>query len=456
MNTRRYIQSLLPSLVLACLLLAMGCARQSYPGRRDSLQPDAGVYGVATQDGSSSTSVQGYSHTKNTQAETALQQRINSLLDDPACQTYQVGISIYDITEGRSLYARGQHQRMRPASTEKVVTAITALDILGPDYGLTTHFFADGAIIDGHLKGDLWVVGAMDPLLSRADLRSVCQALRQAGIKSIDGVIRADLGLKDSDRWGWGWCWDDRNPVLTPLLVDGDDAFGQAFLTALRQAGIQCKASAPALSTQLSSSIIQPFPAGRVPASATELCVCTHRLPEVMVAMMKDSHNLSAESVFYQLLAATGTRGGGRKQVAALVNGLIDRAAQQCGSIGVSSDRVQVADGSGLSLYNYQTAETFVTLLRYAALSQRIYPTLFNVLPIAAVDGTLRNRMGGTPAAGRVRAKTGTVEGVSSLVGYVTHPRTGHLIAFAILTQGVQRTALGRNLQDQICTLLCE
>ena len=64
--------------------------------------------------------------------------------------------------------------------------------------------------------------------------------------------------------------------------------------------------------------------------------------------------------------------------------------------------------------------------------------------------------MSGTAAAANVHAKTGTVTAVSSLVGYTTQRSTGHLIAFAIMNQGVERASDGRALQDKICALLSE
>ena len=76
-------------------------------------------------------------------------------------------------------------------------------------------------------------------------------------------------------------------------------------------------------------------------------------------------------------------------------------------------------------------------------------------LPIAGVDGTLEKRMCRTAADGNVRAKTGTVSGISSLAGYCT-AANGHMLAFAVINQGVMRNQRGRDFQDRLCVVLCE
>lgn len=372
------------------------------------------------------------------QRRTPLQQHIDQLLAaDITMQTAQVAVCAFDITANQLLYDYNSQQRMRPASTQKTFTAIAALDLLGPDYELRTRFCTSGHISGNTLRGDLWVVGAMDPLLTYTDLQHAAQRLKAIGVRRIEGRICLDAGMKDADKWGWGWCWDDDNPTLTPLLCGGRDDFGTRLCAALKSAGITGVAVSrrPTL--------------GTMPAGATERTVVVHTLGEVLMPMMKDSHNLSAESVFYQMAAASGTRHASRKQAAQWMNDLLQRS-------GGRTDLSTVADGSGLSLYNYQTAANFVCLLTYASRSERILPTLWNALPIAAVDGTLKSRMADTPAAANVHAKTGSVSAVSTLVGYTTQRSTNHLIAFAILTQGVVHMAEGRNLQDQICIVLSE
>ena len=77
------------------------------------------------------------------------------------------------------------------------------------------------------------------------------------------------------------------------------------------------------------------------------------------------------------------------------------------------------------------------------------------VLPIAGVDGTLEKRMKDSAAQGNVRAKTGTLEAISSLAGYLK-ASNGHDLSFCIINQGIVHSSQGRDFQDKICILLCQ
>lgn len=351
--------------------------------------------------------------------------RIDSLLlaTDTLLQRTQLGLHIVDLNTGAVLYARNEQQRMRPASTEKVVTAIAALDRLGPSYLLATRLLTTAKVSGVTLQGDLYVQGVMDPLLSTADVQALAAQLKSAGIRRIAGRLMADASFKDTDEYGWGWCWDDDNPTLSPLLVGGKPDLMAALRKALSKAGI---------------TVTKGTATGTAPAPARCLAALQRPLTDVLQPMMKESDNLCAEAVFYQM-------GKSRKQIAPVIHQIIGTGTSV------------VADGSGLSLYNYQTPETFTRLLTYAAARpDSIFNPLLAALPIAAVDGTLKKRMADTPAAANVRAKTGSVTAVSTLVGYTTQRSTGHLIAFAIMNQGVRRMAEGRALQDKICILISE
>ncbi|MCR5820057.1 MAG: D-alanyl-D-alanine carboxypeptidase [Bacteroidaceae bacterium] len=414
-------------------------------------------------------------------ASERLASRIDSLLvsADTLLQSTQLGLHIIDLTSGETIYTRGVKQRMRPASSEKVVTAITALEYLGPSYSFTTALLSDARLSHGTLNGDLYIRGAMDPLLNAADVRNLVSQLKAAGVKKIAGRLVADTSMKDDDEFGWGWCWDDENPVLSPLLCSGKPTLLQQLRTALRQAGITVsKGTATGKFPQKYSSADSAAAPNRY-----ELAAIRRPLTEVLRPMMKESDNLCAEAVFYQLCALTPAGGSkvaqgkhwGRKRAVAIINEMIGKVSSISFSdggntlashanetpseaVGVSGVFAPViADGSGLSLYNYQTPETFTRMLSYAVVrSDSIYLPLLEALPIAGVDGTLEKRMNGTPAAANVRAKTGSVSGVSTLVGYTTQRSTGHVFAFAILNNGLPRMAEGRSLQDKICVLMSE
>lgn len=155
-----------------------------------------------------------------------------------------------------------------------------------------------------------------------------------------------------------------------------------------------------------------------------------------------------AESMFYQIAAQGGRSKVGRKQAVSHYNALIRH-------IGLEPSHYQIADGSGLSLYNYLTPELLGRMLRYAYNNDDIFRHLHQSLPIAGRDGTLRKRMRGTAAAGNVHAKTGTVEGVSTLSGYCTTAQ-GNVLCFSIMNQGIRYTSTGRNFQDRVCRALCK
>lgn len=363
-----------------------------------------------------------------------MMRRLDAIVDDTLCEVSQIALVVWDLTTDRPIYSRGARQLLRTASTMKLLTAVTALDRLGTQYRYGTSLFYDGRIeAGGVLHGDLICVGGMDPLFNRNDMTAFAQAVAAKGIKSIRGRIVTDCMMKDPDKWGEGWCWDDKNPILTPLLYDGKEDFTSALLKELQRQRVNTAGARIA--------------AGSVTSRAVHICTRSHSIDEVLTQMMKESDNLFAEATYYQVAAASGRRPATAKEAREAERNLFDR-------LGIESSRYRLADGSGLSLYNYLTAEAQVALLRYAWLRRDIYDHLLPALPIAGVDGTLKKRMTGTAAEGNVRAKTGTVTGVSALSGYLTAPN-GHRMAFCIINQGISRAAIGREFQDRVCAALC-
>ncbi len=358
--------------------------------------------------------------------------RLDNLMTDRLLQSTQLGLMVYDLTANEVVYTRNEQQRQRPASVMKVVTAITALDMLGGDYCYYTSFCYRGTIVGDTLRGSLYCVGGFDPTIRQEDIRSMVSDIRRAGISHIEGMIVADLTMKDTLSFGSGWCWDDDNDRLTPLLVDKKDQFISVLLREMKSQGM-------GLSVTLGK--------GKVPQKCTEIVRYRTGIDKVLSRMMKNSDNLYAESMFYQIARANSTSPGRASDASGAVKRLLYR-------LGLDPVNYTIADGSGLSLYSYVSAEMLVKLLRYAYDNQAIYTHLYPALPIAGVDGTLENRMKTGACRANVHAKTGTVSGVSTLAGYC-QASNGHQLCFAILNQGLVKASDGRSFQDRICEALC-
>ena len=361
-----------------------------------------------------------------------VQARLDSLTSDTLLRCTQLGLMVFDLAADSVIYSYGGQQTLRPASTMKLLTSVTALDLLGSRYDYRTSLYYQGRMADGVLEGDVWLVGGMDPLFDDTDLRIMAETLHRVGIDSISGRIMKDVTFKEDMLLGEGWCWDDDNPQLTPLLISRKDEFAERFKEELEKCSIIVNA---------------PISAGRLPKDALLVCSRSHPLSEVLVPMMKESDNLYAESMFFQIAAATGQRPAKAVHARQAVKSLLSKA-------GVRGIPYRIADGSGLSLYNYVTPELMVRLLRYAYLKRDVMAALYPALPVAGVDGTLKKRMKGSAAEGNVHAKTGTLTGISSLAGYC-RAANQHLLAFCIINQGIMKNAEGRNFQDKVCEALC-
>jgi serine-type D-Ala-D-Ala carboxypeptidase/endopeptidase (penicillin-binding protein 4) len=162
-----------------------------------------------------------------------------------------------------------------------------------------------------------------------------------------------------------------------------------------------------------------------VPSTATDTLVTLVSPPlrEILPPFMKPSQNQIGEMLFKTLgleRDTVGSASAGRRVV-----------EQQLQAWGASPSGYVVRDGSGLSRYDYVSPETIVRVLA-AMRRDTAFTVFYDAMPIAGVDGTIRGRMRGTPAASNVRAKTGSVAQARSLSGYV-QALDGDTLTFAIL-----------------------
>jgi len=446
----------------------------------------------------------------------SVRQAIDSILDRPVFARGIHGCVVQALDTGERVYSRNPDLLLMTASNLKLITAAAALEILGPEFRYTTQVLAGGEMDpDGTLRGDLVLKGSGDPLLDEAALRGVIEDLKARGLKRVAGAIVGDTGDFDRSPYGWGWSWDylsdsyaapagalnfnrnvlsivvepagaeglparvtlkpcsthmrvrsavmtaapgssrsvsrERDPGGTAVSVSGSvpaggEAATDAYVAVLDPAQFTVDAFREML---VSSGIAVDGRArkGSAPSGARELTRHVSKpLRGIVTDLNKWSDNLIAEC----LLRTLGSVRKGSGSVSAGRDVVMEFLEKQ---VGIDPAAVSIADGSGLSRLNLVTCDTFVRLLDHMY-RHRYGADFMDSLPVAGVDGSLRNRMKETPAQGRVRAKTGYIGGVSSLSGYVT-TAAGQPLAFSVIFNNqVGSVAPCREAQDEICAFL--
>ena len=221
----------------------------------------------------------------------------------------------------------------------------------------------------------------------------------------------------------------DESPQEETLnILDPEIYCGKLFRDALRTAGIT-----------LQGQVLR----GAAPAKIKILAEHRGPMMPILINLNKVSDNLTAEL----LLKTLGAEKFGRPGTAA--NGI--RVMRQFfSSVGVDTNAVYSADGSGVSHYNLVTPANLVSLLTAMWKNFAIRNEFVATLPIAGVDGTLRGRMKGTTAANVLHAKTGTLSAVSTLSGYTTTAE-GEELAFSLMMQHFLTTGRAiRSIQDRL------
>ena len=410
-----------------------------------------------------------------------LRARLSDALRESALATS--GIAVVD-AEARPLFTRRERTPMTPASTFKVLVGATALQVLGPDYHFSTTFESVDDPAAGTIRGDVYLVGNGDPLLTRDDLRGGVAALARAGVRAISGAIVADATLFSGPEVNPGWDPDDlqygyaagtsalsldQGTVefhLVPLAVGGPARI--RFLPPsdrVRVSGAVMTSYSTLLSIRRDPARNDFAFEGRVAAGAEQsfwrpvidlpryaagvarsmlrdrgiavgggvrtgiapvvpYVLWRHRSPalrDLVHEMMLESNNHVAE----QLLRAVGaTRGAGTEAAGAqVVRAILARG-------GVPQDGLRIVDGSGLAPSDRVAPLTLATLLARIAVEPG-GAVFVGSLARAGIEGTVRWRHL-TDARGRVRAKSGHIAQVNALTGYVQTRRHGR-VSFAII-----------------------
>lgn len=380
-------------------------------------------------------------------AQQAPFQRLDLLLTDPVLRQSHVGLDVRRLS-GEVLYAHHAERLFTPASVVKLATTATALRRLGPETRFKTEVLASSEVVNGELRGDVWVKGYGDPTLRTADLDAFVDGLTELGLRRIAGDVIADASHFEGPRYPSGWMWDDLTTSfaapVSALSLDANAALDDPLHEPpeLRVAERLSERLA-----EIGITLAGTVRVGQAPERAEVLYQhWSPPLAEIVAQTNKASDNFLAETLVRHLGAqnASGSHAAGMTVL-----------HQALGEVGWGSGTYRLEDGSGLSRYDAVTPRQMTDLLVAAALMPEA-PSFLGSLPVASVDGTLASRMLGTRAQGVVAAKTGTMSGVSSLSGYVLRPGKEPL-AFTLMINGFAGSAKPiQQFQDALLDALVE
>jgi D-alanyl-D-alanine carboxypeptidase/D-alanyl-D-alanine-endopeptidase (penicillin-binding protein 4) len=334
------------------------------------------------------------------------------------------GVAIADLATGEIIYRRNGWRPLLPASTEKLYTTVGALSTLRPDFRFTTTVAGAGAQAGATWQGDLYLVGSGDPTFSTYGLQALAAQVRAHGITRVAGRIRGDETVFDTSRWGpWPLKYMGiESPPLSGLALDRDlTASGHDVGSPPRSAARAFRKALEAAGVQVGVRFVG---GGQAPKGALVLAsVHSEPLWQIVRFMDRHSDNFTAEMVAKAIghyAGGSGTTERGMHVAAEVAKPLLGEDAAQ----------LHLADGSGLSHANRTTASALARLLAGAAANPAIAEPLAGALSVMGQNGTLAHRL--PELRGRVLGKSGTLDNVSALAGYVTGV-SGRRFSFAVL-----------------------
>ncbi|MEY2445813.1 MAG: hypothetical protein QOE00_2393 [Ilumatobacteraceae bacterium] len=390
----------------------------------------------------------------NTAALQAALQPLLAAVDDNRCFALAV--------DGQLVAAKNETVPLSPASNLKILTAAVALDVLGPGFTYTTKVVGTAGA-DGVVNGDVYLVGGGDPVLASAwwnglskyppfnetSFESLADAIQQHGITKITGKLIGDGSRYDDEYFAPTWANADHlteaGPIDALLANDSwqttkvaakDPALGAASV--LRDLLVARGISVGDVGTGVSTG------------GATIAEVQSQPLPAILAEMLTTSDNNTSEMVLKEIgytAKGQGTRPAGLQVV-----------MEKLTAWGVPTAGINLVDGSGLSDANRLTCAAILGVLEHGSATDAVGEGM----PVAGKEGgTLVDVFAGTPLAGKLHGKTGSLNpncnpgqlGAKSLGGYVPEAGGG-AIEFVLLQNGECIAKNYRPLWDQLAAAL--
>tara|TARA_R110002126_G_scaffold272886_1_gene417145 strand:+ start:54610 stop:56406 length:1797 start_codon:yes stop_codon:yes gene_type:complete len=434
---------------------------------------------------------------------------------DPAIN---LGALVVDLNTGETLYSRNASKTFIPASNMKLFSDAAALLALGPNYQFKNELSTDATRLEeGVLKGSVYLYLPGDPSFKNEDLTDLLATLKTWGVKRIDGNIILVSARHGIDPYGPGWSEKDlthgygaplaplildenrlivtvnpaaragqnarielnttnagitlRNDVITKTTAKGCglsyvmDKKNQLTIRGcigLSQWSGQQKLAIKNPTRYAKAHIISDFKKmdiilngkikfGKKPKTA--LLLGTHQSKSIaglLETTLKTSDNLYAESLYLHTAEVLHGSPVNWRKAEPIIKNFIEQETN------ISMKTAVLRDGSGLSRLDQLTPKQTVGLLKFLHARFPLAYEYISALPVAGRDGTLSKRLQKPSEQGFIRAKTGTMSGITSLSGYM-YTTNGHTLAFAIYinkgpTTKTKITWHYASLVDKLCS----
>lgn len=371
-------------------------------------------------------------------ADSLMQVKLARFVAQPTrLDTSDIALSVWDLSAQTNVFQWHDQELMVPASSLKLLTAISAMKRLGTEHCYKERVMITGDVSGGVLEGDAIFQADDNPMVESLD--EYVAALKRAGIREIRGRMVLNLMRPDTLRAHHTASFWDIPYNRTPILLKGAPRVVQEMRMMLRNAGIE--SPRPVVEEGV-----------RIYAAKKILLDKTTKMRDIIAPMLIHSSNIKADALHYHILNYQNryTASIGQRECH------VDVFLRE--NLGYDTSRFTLNDGSGLSPENMVSADFLLELLKYAWNEPEIKDVLINEALATPGHptrrGSLVSRMRSPLYQDRIFCKTGTLTsiGASSLCGYA-HGRNGHWYAFAIINRD-SPVEESRLYQDLLCKVL--
>ena len=389
-----------------------------------------------------------------------LKKQIEDLLNIIPAST-KVGMLIYNPILRDTIFQVNHSMSMIPASNTKLFTTAVALSDLGGDFKISTKIFSDDfSIEDGVINGNLYIKGFGNSTFSQNDLEQMMQEIKLKGIVKITGNIIGDDTYFDNVYKRDDWIADEtanvKLPPISAITLDRNRKIiqkrrGRRIRTSVVAVDNPPLNAASILRSKLIENGIKvgkSSSVGKTPDQVLLLSESGIQLRELIKLINKHSDNFLAEGLFKTIGAeASQDQGNAFYSTQAILDFIEDN--------GIFSTGTSVVDGSGISRFDQITPGAIVGLLEVMYFDVNNYNDFYNSLSIAGVDGTLRHRLKGSLAENNFRGKTCSLNGVTSIAGYLKTVSNEDIIVSIIFEFPKGGSDYYKSIEDDIVKALC-